>query len=675
MSNVNPLLHQYELPPFTEIEPHHVIPAIDFILKKNRKLINDILTRHNDYTWDSLIVPLEQAEDELHKAWSPVCHLHAVTDSPQWRDAYYAVLPKITEYHNQINQDKRLYDAYKTIANNDYFHTLDIAQQTVIQHALRDLKLSGIELAKVQQQQYQQLTNDLSKLTSDYSDNVLDATQAWTKHIIDELELSGLPEHVIIAAAKKAKDKNMQGWLLGLDFPCYSSVMMYADNRQLREQMYHAYVTRASDQGIVEYDNSKLMQSILEKRYQLATLLGFEHYTAYSLVPNMATSVDEVRQFLHQLLNKVKPIAKQSLNSLRKFAKSFDNTEELTSWDISYYSEKQRQQQYHISQEVLREYFPLDKVLTGLFSIIKKLYGMSVYSESVTAWDPQVTLFRIVDHKQQLRGKLYMDLFARENKRGGAWMDECQLRRETADGIQHPVAYLVCNFASPGQDKPALLTHEDVETLFHEFGHCLHHVLTQIDYSDVSGINGVPWDAVELPSQFMENWAWQQQSLLLFAEHYRTKTPLPDKLFNNLLSARNFQSGLQLLRQIEFALFDLELHTQPAGPDVAQHTLTQVRKQVAIMPVPAYNRFAHAFTHIFSGGYAAGYYSYAWADVLAADAFDEFLKYGLFNHKIGDKFLHCILEKGGSRPPMELFFDFCGRQPSVDALLKARGIN
>ncbi|MCD6055374.1 MAG: prlC [Gammaproteobacteria bacterium] len=674
----NPLLSFYTLPPFSDIKAEHVLPAVETVLAENRRQIEALLSTLKDYTWETLIEPLEKIHDRLHQVWSPVCHLHAVCDSPALRKAYHAALSKISDYETQISYDPRLYQAYQHIADSESFNDFSIAQKTVIQNALRDFHLSGVDLNSHQKNHYQQLCKDLASLTSQFSDNVIDSTQSWTKHISDSFQLSGLPEHTIAAAAQNAQEKSLSGWLLTLDYPCYHSVMTYADDRTLRETFYSAYYTRASDQGAHDkrFDNTRIMDEILAKRHALAELLGFRNYAAYSVATKMVRSVEAVLSFLEDLLKKTKLAAEQELKTLQTFAQQNFDISELKAWDISYYSEKLRQQTFSLNQETLRPYFALENVLKGFFTIIEKLFGMTAIEEDVQAWHSDVRFFAIYDKDHRLRGKIYLDLFARKNKRDGAWMDECQTRRKEKGKVQYPIAYLVCNFTPPLKGHPALLTHEEVETLFHEFGHCLHHTLTQIDYADVSGISGVPWDAVELPSQFMENWAWQKESLALFAKHHETDDPLPATLFENLLNAKHFQSAMHLLRQLEFALFDFELHTAytPGKQNAVETTLTQVRQRTAILALPAYNRFAHTFSHIFAGEYAAGYYSYAWAEVLAADAFSEFLKKGIFNQALGQQFLECILEKGGSEPPLDLFIAFCGRHPSVEALLLAKGI-
>ena len=677
MSNKNPLLSDYTLPPFDAIKPAHVIPALEQILTQNRALIDEIAAQTAP-TWDSVISPLEAAEDQLHRVWSPVCHLHAVADSAALRKAYHEGLPKITAYYSEIGQHSGLYQIYQTLHDSPEFNDYDLAQKQVIQNALRDFHLSGVDLSVDQKKILSEKQKNLSKLTSQYSDNILDTTKAWTKQVTDEAVLSGLPARTLAAARKKAEEKQLEGWVLTLDFPCYDSVMRYAHNRSLRECFYKAYSTRGSTQGDhnPDFDNTAIMQTILEERQALAELLGFKNYADYSLSTKMADSTDEVMDFLQTIINKAKPAATAELAALTAFATEYDGMQTLAQWDLAFYTEKQRQKKYSLDQDRLREYFPLTKVFTGLFEIVKKLYRIDVIEEPVTAWEKSVKLFAVYDKDKQLRGRIYMDLFARDNKRGGAWMDECLVRYKHHGQLQHPVAYLVCNFNAPIEDKPTLLTHEEVETLLHEFGHCLHHILTQVDYADVSGINGVAWDAVELPSQFMENFAWHKDSLPLLCAHYKTGESLPDVLLENILASKHYHSAMHLMRQMTFALFDFTVHLNtdmPKSHAVAQ-TLTQVQAQTALMPVLPYNRFTHAFTHIFAGGYAAGYYSYAWADVLAADAFDCFLKAGIFDPKLGKRFLQCILEKGGSKPAQDLFIDFCGHKPRVEALLKARDI-
>ncbi len=549
----------------------------------------------------------------------------------------------------------------------------------MVDNALRDFKLSGFDLPEDKKARFKEIQQRLSQLTTKFEENVLDATQAWTKLITDEQQLAGLPDSARALAKQTAAQKEKTGWLFTLDFPSYYAVMSYADDRQLRYEMYQAYVTRASDQGpnAGEFDNSDVMQEILALRHESAVLLGFANFAERSLARKMAKTSQQVLDFLNDLADKSHSYAQRDLDALREFAAQQGLTD-LQAWDLGYYSEKLREHQYAINQETLKPYFPETKVIPGLFEVVKRLYGINIEEVTdVDTWHPDVRFYEIKDQQGVTRGQFYLDLYARENKRGGAWMDDCIGRNRLHDGdVQTPVAFLTCNLSPPVGDQPALFTHDEVNTLFHEFGHGLHHMLTQVDYIGVSGINGVAWDAVELPSQFMENWCWERDALNIITGHYQTGEVLPDDLFDKLQASKNFQSAMQMVRQLEFALFDFRLHAELKPDAVApvQETLDEVRDKVAVVKPPAFNRFQHGFSHIFAGGYAAGYYSYKWAEVLSADAFAKFEENGIFDRKTGEAFLHCILEQGGSQEPMDLFVAFRGREPTIDALLRHSGI-
>ncbi|WP_031433971.1 oligopeptidase A [Methylomarinum vadi] len=675
----NPLLENSELPQFSKIKPEHVVPAIDTLLADARRVVAEQLQNNGVYSWDNLVGPIEETEDRLNKAWSPVSHMNSVVNNDALRDAYNACLPKLSEYSTEMGQNKELYNAYHAIAESKDFKLLDTAQQKIIHNALRDFHLSGIDLPEEQQQRYKEISQELSRLSSQYSDNVLDATNAWSKLITDPDELSGLPPSALQQAQQSAASEGQQGWLITLQFPSYLAVMTYADNRELRREHYQAFVTRASDQGphAGQWDNSQIMEQILALRHEKAQLLGFANYAELSLYTKMAESTDQVVDFLEDLAEKSWRQARRDLDELREFAHEQHGIGQLEAWDIGYYSEKMRQHRYQLSQEEVKAYFPAPKVINGLFAVVEKLYGLQISEiDDFDTWHPDVRFFEIRDRQQNLRGRFYLDLYARAKKRGGAWMDDCVGRKKTAAGLQTPVAYLTCNFTPPTADHPALLTHDEVETLFHEFGHGLHHMLTQVDHLGVSGINGVEWDAVELPSQFMENWCWEKEALSLISGHYQSGEPLPDELFDKMLAAKNFQSGMMMVRQLEFSLFDFKLHLDydPAKGGRIQQTLDQVREQVAVVIPPEFNRFAHSFSHIFGGGYAAGYYSYKWAEVLSADAFSLFEENGIFDRPTGESFLHNVLEKGGSEDAMTLFINFRGREPEIDALLRHNGI-
>ena len=578
-----------------------------------------------------------------------------------------------------MGQNEALFHAYEQIAQADSFNALTTAQQKIITNALRDFQLSGIALDNKSKERYKVIQQQLSKLQTKFEENLLDATQAWKKLITDKDELTGLPESCLALAAQTAKNEDQEGWLFTLEFPSYMPVMQYADNAALRREIYEAYATRASDKGPLagQFDNSEIMREILKYRTEKAKLLGFESYAHYSLATKMAENPDEVLGFLNDLAERTKSYAEQEFAELTQFANETANVPQLEAWDIAYYSEKLRQKKFDISQEMLRPYFPVHQTLEGLFAITAKLYDVTIKQRhGVQVWHEDVMFFDILDPKGEISGSFYLDLYARQHKRGGAWMDECIVRKKSNAGIQNPVAYLTCNFTPPVGEKPALLTHDEVTTLFHEFGHGLHHMMTRVEYSAVSGINGVPWDAVELPSQFMENWCWEKEALDLFARHVDTGELLNDELFEKMTRARTFQAGMQMVRQLEFSLFDYRLHMEFATNQSLQiqDLLNEVREKVAVVRAPDFNRFQHSFAHIFAGGYAAGYYSYKWAEVLSADAFSKFEERGIFDKTTGKEFLQSILEQGGSREPMDLFVEFRGRKPSIEPLLRHSGI-
>jgi oligopeptidase A len=676
----NPLLTMTGLPPFSQITAKHVEPAIDTLLAENRKTVDALLSATEKYNWDNLVQPLEEMEDRLSRVWSPISHMNSVVNNEALRNAYNTCLPKLSEYSTEMGQNVHLYQAYKTIKDSYQYQQLDVAQKKVIDNALRDFHLSGVDLPDDKKARFKEIQQQLSKLTTKYEENVLDATQGWTKHIVDQIHLAGLPESARAMAKQAAARKQLSGWLFTLDFPSYFAVMTYADDRDLRSEMHQAYVTRASDQGphAGKWDNSQVMEEILALRHELAQLLGYQTYAERSLVTKMADTPARVLEFLHDLAKRSKPEADRELHELEMFAHKQHGVDQLEPWDISYYSEKLRQHTYAISQEELKPYFPETSVIQGMFEVVKRLYGINIQQvDGVDVWHPDVRFYEIRDEAGTLRGEFYLDLYARENKRGGAWMDVCVGRkRNLDDSVQTPVAYLTCNLTPPIGNDPALFTHDEVITLFHEFGHGLHHMLTRVDHVGVSGINGVAWDAVELPSQFMENWCWEKEALTLLARHYRTGQNIPDELYNKMYAAKNFQAGMQMVRQLEFALFDFRLHHEfvPAKGARIQQTLDEVRQEVAVIKPAPYNRFQHGFTHIFAGGYAAGYYSYKWAEVLSADAFSLFEEEGIFDHHTGLKFLHTVLEQGGTREPMDLFVEFRGREPEIDALLRHSGI-
>lgn len=676
---MNPLLASHRLPPFSQIKPEHVVPAIDTILTENRQQIEAIVAhvQQHDVSVENFLLPFEELNDRLSNAWSPVGHLNGVLNSEALRNAYNSCLPKLSEYGTELGQHKGLFQAYTELKNSPQFAQLTQAQKKVVDNALRDFHLSGIDLPPEQQKRYGEISKRLSELTSKFSENVLDCTNAFSKHVMDVTLLEGLPETQLQAARIAAQKKNLEGWLLTLDIPVYIAVMTYCDNRTLRREFYEAYNTKASDQGPFagKFDNNPLMQEILALRHELANLLGFANYAERSIATKMTETTDQVMEFLQDLARKALPAAKQEIRELTEFAVDYCNADDLQAWDVSYYSEKLKQQRFAISQEALRPWFPLEKVLAGLFEIARRLFDVTFQlDESVDRYHPDVRFYRVFEADEEIAG-FYFDLFARANKRGGAWMDECRVRRRTLNGsLQLPVAYLTCNFNGPVGDKPALLTHSEVTTLFHEFGHGLHHMLTKVDDGAVSGINGVAWDAVELPSQFLENWCWEKEAIPLMSGHYETGEPLPQEMLEQMLAAKNFQSAMMIVRQLEFSIFDFRIHRDyKPGMDI-HAVLEDVRKQVAVIKPPAFNRFECSFSHIFAGGYAAGYYSYKWAEVLSADAFSRFEEEGIFNGETGRSFRENILEKGGEEEPMDLFKKFRGREPKVDALLRHSGL-
>ncbi len=676
----NPLLTFTDLPPFSQIEPQHIQPAVEQAIADCRAQVEAVLANDATPSWATICEPLTETDDRLSRIWSPVGHLNSVKNSPELREAYEACLPLLSEYGTWVGQHKGLYQAYKDIKASAEFATLNIAQQKSITDALRDFELSGIGLPADEQKRYGEISKRLSELASTFSNNVLDATMGWSKHITDQAELAGMPESAMAAAKANAEAKELDGWLLTLEMPSYLPVLTYCDNQALRQEMYQAFVTRASDRGpnAGKWDNTDIMAEELKLRHEIARLLGFNSYAEKSLATKMAQTPDQVLNFLNDLASKAKPQGEREVEQLRQFAQTEFGVSELNLWDIAYYSEKQKQQLFQISDEELRPYFPENKVVQGLFEVLNRVFGMTVTEkQGVDTWHDSVRFFEINDALGELRGSFYLDLYAREHKRGGAWMDECRVRRNLADGsIQSPVAYLTCNFNKPVGDKPALFTHDEVVTLFHEFGHGIHHMLTQVQVAAVSGINGVPWDAVELPSQFLENWCWEEQALAFISGHYQTGESLSKAMLDNMLAAKNFQSAMFILRQLEFGLFDFTLHAQydpEVGPRVLD-TLAEVKAKVAVLPSLEWNRFSHAFSHIFAGGYSAGYYSYLWAEVLSSDAYSRFEEEGIFNTMTGQSFLNHILEMGGSEEPMTLFKRFRGREPKIDALLRHAGI-
>ncbi|MDG6279497.1 oligopeptidase A [Glaesserella parasuis] len=673
----NPLLNNTSLPKFSQIQPEHVVPAIEQLIQQCRDTIEQV-SQINTPTWENFYLPQAITGDKLSRAWSPVGHLNSVKNSSELREAYQACLPMLSEYSTWVGQHQGLYQGYVKLKNSPEFATYSLAQKKAIENSLRDFELSGISLPADKQKRYGEISARLSELSSQFSNNVLDATMGWDIVIEDEADLKGLPESALEGAKLSAQSKEKSGYRFTLEFPSYLPVMTYCENRELRQKMYEAYNTRASDQGpnAGKWDNSAIMAETLELRLELAKLLGFESYADLSLATKMAENPTQVVDFLEGLANRSKEQGKKELAELKAFAKESYGVSELQPWDIAFYSEKQKQALYAINDEELRPYFPEERVLSGLFELVKRIFGMRVEEQKeFDSYHENVRFFNIFDETDRLRGSFYLDLYARENKRGGAWMDDCINQKRLADGsLQKPVAYLTCNFNKPIGDKPALFTHDEVTTLFHEFGHGIHHMLTEIDVGDVSGINGVPWDAVELPSQFLENWCWEEDALAFISGHYQTGEPLPKEKLTQLLKAKNFQAAMFVLRQLEFGLFDFRLHMSEPKENIVLDTLKAVKAQVAVVELPTFVRTPHSFSHIFAGGYAAGYYSYLWAEVLSADAFARFEEEGIFNREVGQSFLDNILTRGGSEEPMVLFERFRGRKPTLDALLRHKGI-
>lgn len=664
------------LPNFSAIQATDIVAVITAAINDCKAAIEAVVERQ-DASYAGVFLEIDEVDTQLSNLWSPVSHMNSVLSNDEWREAHDACLPLLSEYGTWVGQHEGLFKLYQTLSESDEFANLDMAQQKMITNTLRDFTLSGIALDAQKKTEYGKIQARLSELSSTFSNQVLDATMAFKKHITDEKLLAGLPDSAKAAAAQLASQNDLAGWLFTLDIPSYLPIMSYADNRELREEMYRAYVTRASEMGPYggDFDNTAIIEETLSLRTKIANLLGFEHYAQRSIATKMAESTDQVQSFLHDLARQSKPQAQADLAEVNAFAAEHYGRTELQAWDIGYYSEKLKQEKYAISDEQLRPYFPETHVVPGLFEVVSRLYGLKITErKDVDTWHSDVRFFDIVDSDDEYRGSFYLDLYARAKKRGGAWMDECRVKRRKVDGsLQHPVAYLTCNFSGPVDGKPACFTHDEVVTLFHEFGHGIHHMLTKIEVSGVSGINGVAWDAVELPSQFLENWCWQPEALQFISGHVDTGEPLPKALLDKMLAAKNFQSAMQMLRQIEFSLFDFTLHMQTESVDV-QAFLNEVRKEISVLTPPEFNRFQNSFGHIFAGGYAAGYYSYKWAEVLSSDAFASFEENGIFDAKTGRRFLESILQMGGSKEPMALFVDFKGREPSVDALLRHSGI-
>ena len=672
--NSNPLLDFSGLPRFDAVKPEHVAPAMDELLAAGRRAVEAALRARA--TWDEFVAPLEDANERLSRAWGQVAHLHAVMDQPPLREAYNAALPKVSQYWTELGQNLQLFQKYRELHGSGEFQVLSAARRRIVENALRDFRLGGAELALDKKQRYAEVQEELAKIAAKFSENVLDATNAFSIVVDDEKRVRGIPADVLQAAREAAQKEGQRGWKFTLHMPSYLPVLQYADDRRLRETLYRESATRASEFGKPEWDNTPLIARIVELRREVASLLGYANYAEVSLTPKMAQSPAEVLAFLDELARHARPFAENDAAELRDFAKKELGIDELQAWDLPYASEKLRAKRYAFSDQEVKQYFPEHAVLQGLFRVAQALYRIDIVPASAPVWHEDVRFFEIREAGGALIGHFYMDLYARETKRGGAWMDDAITRRRKGAEIQTPVAHLNTNFSRPVGGKPALFTHDEVLTLFHEFGHGLHHLLTRVEDLGVSGINGVEWDAVELPSQFMENFAWEWDVLRGMTRHVDTGSPIPRALFDRMLAAKNFQSGLAMLRQIEFAVFDMRLHSDfdPAAGRSARDLLEEVRGRIAVLRPPAYNRFANSFSHIFAGGYAAGYYSYKWAEVLSADAYSLFEEKGVLDAEAGERFREEILAVGGSRPAAESFRAFRGREPSVDALLRHNGM-
>ncbi len=674
----NPLLDTTGLPRFSAIRPEHVEPAIEAILADYQAGIDAMLASDAPRTYANVVEVAERLDERLSQAWSPVGHLHGVMDSDALRKAYSAAQDRIVEFNTALGQNRELYAAVKAVSDGAGFAALPRAARTVVEHELRDFELSGVALEEPARSRYREISSELARLSTEFEEAVLDATDAWSEHITDEAALAGIPESGLAVLRAYAQEKELDGWLVTLKQPSVQAVLTYADDRELRARLYRAYGTRASDTAEdPSHDNTARIEAIMALRHESAQLIGFADAAAESLATKMAPTPEKVIAFLRDFVAKARPMAERDLAELRAFAHDTLGLADLQPWDVAYASEKLREKTYALNEEELKPYFPVDAVMDGLFAVVERVLGVRFRARTdVDLWHADARYYDVVDAQDAVIAGAYVDLYARTGKRGGAWMDVCRTRYRTPDGLQLPVAYLTCNFAPPTATTPSLLTHDDVVTLFHEFGHGLHHMLTEVEHAGVSGISGVEWDAVELPSQFMENFAWQREGLDLITRHWQTGERLPDALFERMQAARNFQSGLFLVRQLEFGLFDFRLHHEydPARGARTLEILEDVRREVAVIVPPAWHRFPHAFTHVFSGGYAAGYYSYLWAEVLSADAFERFEQEGVFDRDVGESWRASVLAVGGSRPALESFVAFRGREPEPDALLRSYGL-
>ncbi len=676
-----PLMQPATLPLFSQLRVEEFEPLIRRIIEENEQKIEQLAQLGEQTSWDNFVAPLEDLHNRLERAWSPVRHLHSVADSESLRAAYNVCLPLITHYYNAVSQHPGLYAGYRALHDRAEFAALDAAQQQAVHYALREFHLSGVDLPASGQARYRDLSQRIAALEAQFGENVQDCVHAWKKWVKEEAQLAGVPATTKELLREQARRENIEGWLLTLDLPAYLPVLQHAHDRALRQEIYTAYATRAASAGPHDprWDNTAVIQELLALRHARAALLGFANHAEYALAKNMAETPRQVLDFLCDLARRAYPHGRRELAELAEFAAQRGLSGELEAWDIPYYAEALRQERHDLNREVLRPYFPAPQVLAGLFTIFQRLFAVRLHAiDHADTWHEEVRLYELRGAQEQILGWCYVDLYARKHKRGGAWMDEYCARKKDDHGVQLPVAYVNCNFPPPSNDAPALLTHEHVVTLFHEFGHAMHHLLTEVNVLSMSGIHGMPWDAVELPSQCLENWCWQPEALELFAHHYQTGEPLPKVMLDNLLNAKNFHAGMYLLRQLEFALFDMRLHTEftpdREDGDFVQRIMDETRAEVAVVRYPAYNRMQNSFSHIFSGGYSAGYYSYLWANVLAADVFAAFEEEGVFNRATGERYVRAILSVGGACAPLEAFQTFRGRPPEFGALLRRLGL-
>ncbi len=678
MNDLNTSLYQ-RLPRFDKIVLSEIPAKLDACLAEARNQIAHLLDQTEQEFDSSIVEKMNDVEEAIDHLWSPITHLNGVADTPELREIFPDCLAMVSAFYTELGQNRALFDRYVALHNHPEFETLNIERKRVITNAIRNFQHAGVDLNDNAREEFRALQAKLSDLGNQFERNLLDATESWHRDITDKQLLAGLPQSAIDLGRQAAKTANVDGWRFGLQMPSYLPIIRYADNRELRKQFYTAYSTRASElQNKGQYDNAPVISEILQARQALAQLHTRPHYADYALTTKMASNANEVIAFLSELCAAAKPVAKQEIADLIAFAADNGGPAKLEAWDLAYYSEKLREQKFSFSVEQVREYFAADTVVNGLFEVVNKLFGISArVAHAPSVWNSSdVTFYELLDKNEQVIGGFYTDLFARQGKRGGAWMDTCLARRMRNNELEVPVAYLTCNFTPPLDDTPAQLTHDEVETLFHEFGHCLHHLLTQVLEPDVGGINGVAWDAVELPSQFLEHWCWEREALNLIAKHYQTDHPIPDELVAKMRAAKTFQSGMQTLRQIEFAMFDMQIHTSydANSEDTVQSILDTVRSEVAVYQTPSFNRFQNSFSHIFAGGYAAGYYSYKWAEVLSSDAFSRFEEEGVFNQDTGADFRQTILARGGSEDAAVLFKRFRGRLPDIAALLRHTGL-